>query len=531
MKTLPGVVLLSLLALPLFPQEVLSLTLKADEAAADSAAGTIPLRLTIANVSDATVSGIGLTLDSNFTFVSGVILQAPAWTCSGAPNYLQCEYSGAIDAKTEITLDAVMRFPARSGRARLRVFVSYGGARRTYGDLEEVTATMWRRFIVTRTDDAGEGTLRGAIQAVNAEPICATLPCLIELALPPPAAGGWSTIQPLTPFAALVAGDVEVDGTTQADTNPLGPDVALIGTTLSGGNGLDIRARRMSVRGLAIAGFPDSGIFYFPTARGSKFTIEKNYVGVDPTGTRAIANGARGVTIAEGIVQDSAIRDNVISGNFRSGIFLVTLEEPALPLGPVLTIARNRIGLAAASDTPIPNGASGVFVGPNAQQVLISDNVIAHNGQFGLAVSHTATWVRLGSNRIFGHPLPAIDFGLDGPSAAPGLLPVLESARYDAASDTTTIAGRGPIPTFSSYTYAFYANDTIDAAGYAEAEQFLGNATAQIEHPARADGRFSLLVMGDLRGKYVNAATTEILNLDGSLMYRSGELLRAIRVE
>jgi hypothetical protein len=522
MKTLLLFLLFFSLSTPL-AADVLHLTLTADEAAADRAAGTLPLRVTIANLSNSAVDNIRLTLDSNGGGVSEVLFSDPEWSCTGAPNSLQCAYSGWIDPNAELVLPMTMRFPRGAGRARLAAIVSYGPLR-LFGDYREVAPAMWRPFPVTRTNDSGAGTLRAAIEALNADAECAVLPCRIEFALPTPAAGGWNTIVPSTPFPTIVGRDVSVDGTTQADTNPLGPDVELLGTSLVQGNGLYLRGARMTVRGLAVGGFPDNGILYFPTARGSVFTIERNYIGVDATGTRAIGNGSRGIVIAEGIVSSSAIRENVISGNFRSGIFLVTQTEPSLPLSPVLIIAGNRIGVAAASETPIANGASGIFVGPDAEQVVIAGNVIAHNAHFGVAISRTARYVQVQQNRIFGHPGAGIDINLDGPSEETA--PVIESARYDAGSGTTTIFLRGPRSFgFVRYSYAFYANTAVDAAGFAEGEQFLGIALPD------GNGTAVLSVKGDLRGQYIDAVITFMTDADGSPLFATSEFLRAVRVE
>ena len=520
MKTL--LLLLLSLTTPL-AADVLQLTLTADEAAADRAAGTLPVRVAIANLSNTAVDHVRLRLDASPEPLAEVLFDDPRWSCTGTPRSLDCAYAGAIEANAELVLPMTLRFPHGAGRGNLTAYVTYG-LTSLFGDYRVVSAAMWRPFAVTRTDDAGAGTLRAAIEALNADPECRLLPCRIEFALPAPAAGGWSTIMPSTPLPTIVGGDVSVDATMQADTNPLGPDVELIGTTLLQGNGLYLRGTRMSVRGLAIGGFPDNGILYFPTARGSLFTIERNYIGVDATGTRAIANGSRGIVIAEGIVTGSAIRDNVISGNFRSGIFLVTQTEPAFPLGPVLTISGNRIGVAAASEAPIPNGASGIFVGPSAEQVAIADNLIAYNAHFGVAVSRTARYVQVQQNRIFGHPGSGIDINLDGPAVE--TTAVLESARYNAGSDTTTVVLRGPGSFgFVRYRYAFYANASVDAAGFAEGEQFLGTALPD------ANGTAVLTVKGDLRGKYVDAVTTFMTDADGSPLFATSEFLRAVQVQ
>lgn len=511
-KPLLGALLTSLLATAISAQGVppppVSVTLAAS--APDPATGTIPFRATLMNRTDAALQDVELTVSGERP--AEIVIDDPSWTCTPTPTFQMCRRA-TVGPQATVALDFVVRLPRRAGRAAILV---YGAATLPSGryvtGVAIVEAVIFRPFRVTSAADAGEGTLRAAIQALNADPECALVACRIEFALPAAAPGTWWTIMPESPLPTIVAADVEIDAALQPESNALGPEVALIGTSLAQGNGLYVRAARMAVRGLAIGGFPDSGILYFPTARGSVFIIERNYVGLDATGRHAIPNGARGVTIAEGIVRESHIRDNVVSGNFRSGIFLVTQEEPGLPTVPVLTIARNTI---------TGNGASGIFVGPRAQQVRIVDNVIARNAHFGIALDRRASFISIGANTISGHPLPAIDLGLDGPDG----VNVLESARYDPATNTTIVTGTGPVPTFAVNSYWFYANDTVDASGHAEAERFLGVVQPQ------SDGRFTFTVGQDLRGKYVNAQVNQILNLDGAIFTRAGELVRAIRVE
>jgi hypothetical protein len=516
--------LVSLFSLSSFAQQVLDV--HGTGGAADRGAGTLPVHIVVANRTDAPLSGVELILSTR-GFQAPIELVSPAWACSEPLSFRQCIYSGVIEPHAEISLDVTLRFPGGLGRTLLAIYATYGGSARSFGDTDEVDAVIAKPFVVTRNEDAGADTLRAAIDAVNADFACATVPCRIEFALPSAGATEpWSTIQPLTPLPAIRGADVEIDGTTQTDTNPNGPDVELIGTSLSSGNGLDFRAARMGVRGLSIVGFPDNGVFYLPPVRGSRFKIENNFIGVTPDGQHALGNGSRGVVIAEGIVTDSDLRDNVIGGNARSGIFIVTQPEPGFPLSPVIRVTGNRIGVAAASDAPLGNGASGIFVGPRAEQVLIGDNVIAHNRHFGVAIAAEARWVQLGANRIFDHPLPGIDRGLNGPSPTSTSI---ESARYDEPSNTTTIVIQGSSSqgTFGESHYTLYANESVDADGYAEGEQLLTTA------PAAAPGstRTTVRASGDLRGKFVSATVTNVFNADGSLLYETGEFLRAVRVE
>jgi hypothetical protein len=519
----------SALAQPVTPIEM---TIAFDESAADVTTGVVPGHITITNTSSQRVESVGLTL--HVLDAGLVTVNSPGFiTCPGnGTGYLQCVH-GEVPPHGSVEVEAKFRFPERAGRSRVRAYADYSFmlGMRTYGDLEETSLTLWREFLVTSPEDSGPGTLRAAIEAVNAEPVCTVLPCRIDFAIP--SAFAWSTIQPRTAFPAITAGDLLIDGTTQPDTNPHGPDVALIGTTLGSGNGLDIRASaaaatpRLAVRGLAIGGFPDSGIFYLPTREAhSAFTIERNYIGTDATGTHAVANGARGITIGEGAVNGSFIRDNVISGNFRSGIFLVTQPHGFLT-GPSLRITGNRIGLAAATAAPIPNGASGIFVGPQATEVLIEDNVIAHNGHFGIGVATGASYTRINRNHIYGHPLQAIDLGLDG--ATPPIVPVrLASATYDAGTNSTIVEVEGPGRIIGDqwYEYTFYANESVDASGHAEAEEYLGTARADV-----TTGHATLRFAGDLRGKYVNAVPTRVYYAFAAPIFTTEEPLRAIRVE
>ncbi|MEA2339722.1 MAG: hypothetical protein QOE82_3729 [Thermoanaerobaculia bacterium] len=133
----------------------------------------------------------------------------------------------------------------------------------------------------------------------------------------------------------------------------------------------------------------------------------------------------------------------VISGNVRSGIFV---------LDGFVTISENRIGVKAHSDEPLPNGASGIYIGASSLQLsetpAISSNVIAYNREFGIAVN-PAKFTSFSTNRIWGNGNAAIDYGLNNAptpvntGSYGGLMPspVITSARYDSASDKTVITG------------------------------------------------------------------------------------------
>ncbi|HEX8173301.1 MAG TPA: right-handed parallel beta-helix repeat-containing protein [Thermoanaerobaculia bacterium] len=526
MKTLLLSVTIALFPLVVAAQsDPITFTFVADSAAANEAAGTMPAHATIRNDSpDQTATNVFVRVQP-FTPDISTIEALDSAHCAFAEGMLRCDV-GTLAPGQQVTFDYVIHFTRGAGRARINTVANYQfriGEPRSKSAV--VGATLWRTFQVTNANDEGAGSLRQAMIDVNADPVCADLPCRILFSIAPAAEGQWRTIAVQSPLPLLVAGDVSIDATTQVDSNPLGPDVELLGSALRNGTALRIRSGEASVRGFAIGSFPHDGIFFDPAVRGSAIVIENNYIGVDPTGTRPVANGSRGIVIGEGIVAHSAIRNNIISGNARSGIFVNTIIEPALPLGNVLVIDNNRIGVAAHTDDPIGNGASGIFVGPRAQQVGIHDNVIAYNLHMGVAVAAGQTqWISAGLNRIFGHPGQAYDINLNGPDGAQ--LPVIESAHYDPATGVTTITGRGPVPSFVQYEYLIYANREVDGAGYAEAEQPLGSVHAQ------PDGRFVFTTSsGDLRGKYIDAQALEHFNLDGSFVETSAEMTRAVAVE
>ncbi len=159
-------------------------------------------------------------------------------------------------------------------------------------------------LIVTTTADSGPGSLRAAIEYVNATPGTST----ISFDIP---GSGVQIIAPLTALP-IITNPVIIDGYTQPgslpNTLPPGeaPDailsIELSGTLAGAGvNGLEIAGGDSTVRGLVVSGFTawaagGNGIAL--TTSGGDL-IEGNYLGTDPTGSRAQSN-SEGVTIVSG---------------------------------------------------------------------------------------------------------------------------------------------------------------------------------------------------------------------------------------
>lgn len=424
-----------------------------------------------------------------------IIAADPSWTCGAASSRVSCSFNGPLLAPgAQVTLPFTVHFANGAGRVPINptLFWQWQGETGTTQrfDAGTVNAALFHELAVTNANDSGAGSLRNAIESLNADPLCASAPCSIAFA------GGVTTIAPLSALPAITATDVKIDG---------GQRVALSGAKIGGyADGLEIHANIAVVRGLDISGFLANGLHYYP-APEARILFEQNVIH---------GNGQRGLTLEPGNYHQSLIRDNVLNANARSGLFIVASTNIGFSIEPILTIRHNRMEY---------NGASGAFVGPDAQQVVIADNDIKFNRDFGVAIAARTSYVTVAENRIVRNGNLGIDIGLDGRTPAIGPLPTLQSATYDAATDTTTITGTGvanPGGEFVHYDYSFYANDNADA----EAEQFLGTVASD------SSGRITFVFPGDLRGKWITAQTVRAVNLDGSIVHDSSELSEAIVV-
>lgn len=336
-----------------------------------------------------------------------------------------------------------------------------------------------RIFRVTSPADAGDGTLRQTILEMNA--VCGTS-LFCEALFPFPL-----TIEPLTPLPAITGCAIDLDATVDG-----APSVTLSGARLASGHGLEVRAtcaRRTTLSGLAIGGFPYDGIS-IAGAGPSVTWIRTSYIGTDPTGQFARPNGSRGVTV-ESPASLVSIFSSILSGNARSGLFVVDGQ---------VELSNTQIGVAR-DRTPLPNGASGIYLGRGFLAITGDGSEIAHNAHFGVAVqpgasAHVAANVHSNGNG-------AIDWGLDGPTPnrdGDGIpdKPELTEAFYDAATNQTIVRGR--LQDRTSHLIVF-ANRARDVSGRAEMER-----RVQFTFPSGIRGEeFELAIAGDLRGQILTA--------------------------
>lgn len=422
------------------------------------------------------------------TNLAGLIAVDPALSCTTGVGQIVC----ALPA-----VPAHAKFEAAFEIELLLETTIFYRASVEWGDLAfdaSQFVTHFRDFDVTTTADSGPGSLRQAIIDANALCTVNELACRIRFLIAEPREpGGWYTIQPRTPLPEVTAPWILIDGRTQIDVHPDRPEVFLDGSAVNAdGPGLSLGTFRTGVYGLAIGNFRGNGI---SIRTGDQHVIHGNFLGTDPTGSRAAPNGGRGVEVLSGY---ALVENNVLSGNVRSGAFLWCRN---------VHVAGNRIGVAAHSDEPLGNGASGIFIGPRGTgygPASVTQNVIANNRDFGVALAIYAV-ASVDRNRIFNNVQGGIDIGLDGPTVdAPASVetpapPRIVSARFDGTAtiiEGVTRGGSGNNVVSTPRAVELYANTTVDGQGLAEGERLLGYATMN-------GGSFTLRHEGDLRGLWI----------------------------
>jgi hypothetical protein len=419
------------------------------------------------------------------------------------------------------------------------------------------TVALYKTFYATTTNNDGSGSLRQAILNANTQCLDGQ-PCEIAFRIEQPSPKPWKSIVITSPLPAVTASPVRIDGATQSaffgDTNPDGPDIEITGRGLTDGDGLLVHNCGVEVANLAINGFLRNGISVaerVPSTPCRNFgggLFHHLFVGTDPTGSVAIPN-ARGIgtsfangTSINNVGGAANITNCVISGNLHSGIF---------GLSGRLNISRNRIGVKAHSDDPLPNGNAGVFIGAGGYGSNVgalsayapsppdlNGNVIAFNGEMGVAVARGVADVAIRGNYIWGNKLLGIDIGLDGPTqSGTGVvtMPAVTLAHYDPVTRKTVIEGdfSSGGSTFSD-EIGLYANDAPDPTGLGEGQRPIG----VVGVPTNQPHHFRLAVDGDLTGQFISATLTRGIyvgfakpeGIDQLLLTQTSEFSPAIEV-
>ena len=246
-------------------------------------------------------------------------------------------------------------------------------------------------LVINTTNDVDDGTcnathcsLREALYAAAVH----TGPDTISFNIPTtdpgynPATGVW-TIRPNNTGYDVPA-DTIVDGSIgtalaslEAATRPV---IEIDGTTLGqlGYTGLWL-FNNVTLRGLVVNHF-QYGIW----VAGTGVTIEGCYVGTDPTGTSARANGLDGILVANGAT-GAIIQGNLLSGNSGGGIRLFGESTTGN------TLRNNRVGTNAAGMAALPNGGDGIRLHASTHHNVIEQNLVSGNSGIGIHLSDTGT--------------------------------------------------------------------------------------------------------------------------------------------
>lgn len=351
--------------------------------------------------------------------------------------------------------------------------------------LPSIAAT---RLTVTTTNDSGSGSLRQVL--LEAQTLCAATPCTIEFAVE-------GEIRPLSQLPE-VRGWVKLDGPLR-DGVPL---VEIDGSAAGDAHGLILgRGCEIQVLGLAITGFRRSAL---EVLRGPfDVSCRRDELEVFPNTLIArnlLTSSHRGVMVVGS--DYVSIVDNTIRNNVRSGIYATG--------GVYVDIARNNISTNGGSGIFLDAGTRGNFPGG----VDVIQNSIVDNGEWGIARTDRGEY-GIQRNAIALNRYQAIDLNLDFEtpnraaddySSVPNK-PVLFSAQYDPATGKTVVRGhiRSQNVVGASIEIDVYASRFLSDVGQASAEQWVG---VRRFPGGDVDSDFAIEVDGDLRGLYVNAATT-----------------------
>jgi len=194
----------------------------------------------------------------------------------------------------------------------------------------------------------GTCTLRAAIQEANALIGTDTIAFAIG--------NGPQTIN-LTSALPSVTDPVTIDGTTQPGYAGA-PLIELNGSGTNGhADGVSVSAGSSTVRGLVINRFPGNGILV--SGNGGN-VIAGNYVGIDITGTVALANASNGIEIdsANNLIGGTSVpARNVVSGNLGLGGIAISGITASGNF-----VQGNYIGTDVTGTAAIPNFGRGIVI-------------------------------------------------------------------------------------------------------------------------------------------------------------------------
>ncbi|AIE75095.1 MULTISPECIES: S-layer family protein [unclassified Synechocystis] len=348
-----------------------------DNTATESASNTGNFRLTrelpTGALSDALP--VQLSLSGTATNISDYNFSASGGAVNVSGNTVTVTFNTGSNT-VNLTVTPVDDIQAEADET-VTLTLNNGGLNYNLGTNTNGTITISQNdFVVTNTNDSGEGSLRQAILNANAIAGANT----ITFDIP---GGGVKTINLASALPAITE-QVTIDGTSFAATPLIELNGALAGSsvnglTLAGGSSGSI------IKGLIINRFTNIGILINST--GNK--IQGNYIGTDANGISGAGNSF-GVFINSGnnniIGSDEdgtndANERNIISGNGNVGV--ISFASNVLVRG-------NYIGTNVSGTSAIGNGIHGIYIGSSNHTVggstATARNIISGNNFSGIAI-------------------------------------------------------------------------------------------------------------------------------------------------
>lgn len=269
-----------------------------------------------------------------------------------------------------------------------------------------------------------------------------------------------------------------------------------------------------------ISGNGADGILMFSTSSNSgsglsqAHTIRNNYIGMDASGTAALPNGGRGITMGTNS-SGVQIYDNLISANMGDGVAVLDNTHPTSVIG-------NGIGIGIAGQA-FGNGGHGVLVANNATGVTVGSRfifvptaaAIANNAGAGLFVDNFAI-VDAGNLSSAGNGGLALDLAPagvnpndpgDGDNGPNELLdsPVIASVMGDAGSQIGAITGSIDAVPNSTYGIHFFLNDACDPGGHGGGQTPYPATSINVTTDASGHADFTRTVQSMPVGRYLTA--------------------------
>ncbi|WP_076348123.1 beta strand repeat-containing protein [Paludisphaera borealis] len=234
---------------------------------------------------------------------------------------------------------------------------------------------------------------------------------------------GWSTAAPGQGlgnqisgnqlYGVLIAGNPDYPGLTVNNTiqgNVIGADSFATTAKAKLGNSSDgvflLNAPSNTIGGLqrsqgnVISGNKAQGVRIFGGASHDNL-VANNFIGVDSTGSTAVANGGNGV-ILDNAGYNLVGYGNIISGNQQSGVMVSSTTQS----GAGSVVAGNLIGLDAMGAKAIPNNASGVLIFGSSYNGVVN-NFISGNALDGVQIFSPGTGAKADSNFVGGNSIGA----------------------------------------------------------------------------------------------------------------------------